>query len=330
MKSTHLLILKTHRSLTKASPFFAPIKEVLTGGSRTTQAEQALAKASLLWDTCGNNPPLRWYCASLDTCLEIRTRDSDAVVENWFRTTTKVILSSTSHRRAGDSLQLQQEFVVGRLKGVKIMKTQVPPSKTYAEDKRQSEGPETLPLSQEETWSPPTPTAQRHKYNLSETLSDAHWGGEGTIGQQTVSMTNPCTVDSLLHTLHLAMQRRPGIQDDLSKNANLDSWMTLLLQVRRLSDHREWSQGEVTGRGHRERSQGEVTGSGHREWSQGVVTGSGHRERSQGVVTGRGHRERSQGEVTGSGHRERSQGEVTGRGHLGLRRTCQNAACPVA
>ncbi|KAI4795463.1 hypothetical protein KUCAC02_031397 [Chaenocephalus aceratus] len=69
-----------------------------------------------------------------------QTRDSDAVVENWFHSATKVILSSRLHRRAGDFLQ--QDFVAGRLKGVAIMK------KTYAEDKRQSEGPETLPLSQ--------------------------------------------------------------------------------------------------------------------------------------------------------------------------------------
>ncbi|KAJ4948765.1 hypothetical protein JOQ06_020288, partial [Pogonophryne albipinna] len=43
-----------------------------------------------------------------------KTRGSNAVVENWFRTTKKV----------GDFLQLQQEFVVGRLKGVAIMKKQ--------------------------------------------------------------------------------------------------------------------------------------------------------------------------------------------------------------
>ena len=64
-------------------------------------------------------------------------------------------------------------------------------------------------------------------------------------GQQTVSMTNTCTVDNLLYTLHLAIKRRPGIQNDLSKNANIDSWMSTLLQVHRLFDQREWSQGNL-------------------------------------------------------------------------------------
>ncbi|KAF3845678.1 hypothetical protein F7725_002756 [Dissostichus mawsoni] len=149
-----------HRSLAKSSPFFAPIKEVVT---------QALEEAGKEDDANGAGQPNPHYC---ETLVEIilhyggtvplwtglmlkdlgKTRDSNAVVENWFRTTEKVILSSKLHRRAGDFLQLQQEVVVRRLKGVAIMKKQVHPSKTYAEDKRQSEVPETLPLSQEETW----------------------------------------------------------------------------------------------------------------------------------------------------------------------------------
>ena len=72
-------------------------------------------------------------------------------------------------------------------------------------------------------------------------MPNLHWKGKATIGQQTVSMTNTCTVDNLLYTLHLAIKRRPGIKSDLKTTANLDPWIDTLLQVHELFE-REWSQ----------------------------------------------------------------------------------------
>ena len=63
-----------------------------------------------------------------------KTRDSNAIVENWFRTTKTVIFTSKLHRRAGDFLQLQHEFVVGSLKGMTFVTKQVPPMQENSKD----------------------------------------------------------------------------------------------------------------------------------------------------------------------------------------------------
>lgn len=71
-----------------------------------------------------------------------------------------------------------------------------------------------------------------------------HWGGQGNTGHQTVSMTNTCTVDNFLYTLHLAVKRKPGIKNDLQTNANLDPWICTLFQVHELFE-KEWTQGKL-------------------------------------------------------------------------------------
>lgn len=78
-----------------------------------------------------------------------KTTDSNAIVENWFRTTKIVVLASKLHRRAGDFLQLQHEFVVGRIKGT-LLKKQKQPNNN--EDGEETDGPDSFPLSQEEKW----------------------------------------------------------------------------------------------------------------------------------------------------------------------------------
>ena len=84
-----------NRSLTKSSPFFAPIKDVIT------KAQEEAGKDD---DTEGAVQPNPHYCPTLvDIILKYsgtvplwtgvmlkhlgKTRDSNAVVENWFRTT---------------------------------------------------------------------------------------------------------------------------------------------------------------------------------------------------------------------------------------------------
>lgn len=82
-----------------------------------------------------------------------KTRDSNAIVQNWFRTTKNVILSSKLHRRAGDFLQLQHEFAVGRIKGT-LLKKQARQTKhpTKNEDGEEIDHSDSFPLSQEEQW----------------------------------------------------------------------------------------------------------------------------------------------------------------------------------
>ena len=158
--------------------------------------------------------------------------------------------------------------MVGRLKGVTLLGKRVPPTKSEATNKQ--DGPETLPLSQEETWRKrsknnkrkskyfnPPPTKKRavqaKTYMPNETSSDAgeklkgscpHWGGEGIIGQQRVSITNTCTIDNLLYMLYLSM-KRPCIKNDLKIVAHLDPWISTLLEVNQLFEQREWSQGKL-------------------------------------------------------------------------------------
>ena len=122
------------KSLARSSPFFAPIEGVVR------KAQEEAGKED---ETEGAGQPNPHYCEAL---IEIimhyagtvplwtglmlknldKTRDSNAVVENWFRTTKMVTLSSKLHRRAGDFLQLQHEFVVGRLKGIQLAKQMLP------------------------------------------------------------------------------------------------------------------------------------------------------------------------------------------------------------
>lgn len=183
--------------------------------------------------------------------------------------------------------------MVGRLKGIKFATKQVRPASTNFHDTLKPEGPDTLPLSQEETWkkrcttqkrkskyfSPPPPAkrirvlvahkgaaAQKKKYmskictktdDKDKKISSScpapqeqkgccpRWGGQGNTGYQTVSMTNACTVDNLLYTLHLAVKRKPGIKNDLQTNANLGPWISTLLQVHELFEKKEWTQGKL-------------------------------------------------------------------------------------
>lgn len=156
------------KSLTKSSPVFGPIEEV----ARQTQEEAGKED-----ETEGAGQPNSHYCESLvDIILHYagtvplwsglmlanlcKTWDSNAFVENWFRTTKTVILTSKLHRRAEDFLQLQHEFVVGRLKGIKFVTKQVRPASTNFQDTLKPEGPDT-PLSQEETWKKRSTTQKR-------------------------------------------------------------------------------------------------------------------------------------------------------------------------
>lgn len=50
-----------------------------------------------------------------------RTRDTNAFVENWFRTTKKVVLRGKLHRQPGQFVQIMGDFVLGQLKGKKCL-----------------------------------------------------------------------------------------------------------------------------------------------------------------------------------------------------------------
>ena len=95
-----------------------------------------------------------------------KTRDSNTIVENWFRTTKNVVLTSKLQRRAGDFLQLQEEFVVGRIKGM-LLKKQVPQTKqplSVNDDGEDIDGADSLPLSQEEKWKKRSTRKRKSKY----------------------------------------------------------------------------------------------------------------------------------------------------------------------
>lgn len=49
-----------------------------------------------------------------------RTRDTNAFVENWFRTTKKVVLRGKLHRQPGQFVQIMGDFVLGQLKGKNV------------------------------------------------------------------------------------------------------------------------------------------------------------------------------------------------------------------
>ncbi len=104
-----------HKSIRKSSPFFAPIeavvKETNDKARKEDEAEGAPEKDThfcesvldILLDYAGTVP--LWSGVMLKYLG--KTRDSNAIVENWFRTTKNVVLASKLHRRAGDFLQLQ-------------------------------------------------------------------------------------------------------------------------------------------------------------------------------------------------------------------------------
>ncbi|XP_041865592.1 uncharacterized protein LOC121655185 isoform X2 [Melanotaenia boesemani] len=258
---------KFGKSFSKSSPFFGPIERIVRQTEHEAEEED---------DTEKNGEPNPYCCESItDILLHYagvvplwtgimltalgKTRDSNAAVENWFRTTKTVILTSKLHRRAGDFLQVQHEFVVGRLKGVSLGKKRGLPMKSSAKEAQDTDGPEALPLTQEEQWHKRTtqkrksryysapPTRKKVKLSAPQQTKGCcpPWGGEGTIGDQTIKLTNTCTVDNLLYTIHLAIKRRSGIESDLQKHSHVDPWIATLLQVHDHFNKKEWGQGKL-------------------------------------------------------------------------------------
>ncbi|XP_078232656.1 LOW QUALITY PROTEIN: uncharacterized protein LOC144583186 [Pogona vitticeps] len=91
-----------------------------------------------------------WSGLMLKNLSLLKTRDTNATVENWFRTTKKVILNDRLHRRPGDFLQLMYEFLQGRMRevGLKFFKSaQNLETEKYYLDKPQEEH-----LTQLEKW----------------------------------------------------------------------------------------------------------------------------------------------------------------------------------
>lgn len=258
---------KFAKSISKSSPFFGPIERIVRQTEHEAEEED---------DTEKNGEPNPYCCESItDILLHYagvvrlwtgimltalgKTRDSNAAVENWFRTTKTVILTSKLHRRAGDFLQVQHEFVVGRLKGVSLGKKRGLPMKSSAKEAQDTDGPEALPLTQEEQWHKRTtqkrksryysapPTRKKVKLSAPQQTKGCcpPWGGEGTIGDQTIKLTNTYTVDNLLYTIHLAIKRRSSIESDLQKHSHVDPWIATLLQVHDHFNTTEWGQGKL-------------------------------------------------------------------------------------
>lgn len=77
-----------------------------------------------------------------------RTRDTNAFVENWFRTTKKVVLRGKLHCQPGQFVQIMGDFVLGRLKGKNVYSVR----QAVVSQGEKKKDPTYLPLCQEEPW----------------------------------------------------------------------------------------------------------------------------------------------------------------------------------
>lgn len=75
--------------------------------------------------------------------------------------------------------------------------------------------------------------------------SCSQWGGKAVLGQRTITMTNTCSIDNLLYTMHLAIKNKPGIKNELQKLSRCDKWISTLLHVHNLFEKEEWAQGKA-------------------------------------------------------------------------------------
>ncbi|KAL6455453.1 hypothetical protein MHYP_G00361190 [Metynnis hypsauchen] len=187
-----------------------------------------------------------------------KTRDTNAPVENWFRTTKRIVLRNQLHRRPGDFLQIMREFVAGRVRGMTLMSPKrqkkirsemkgLKDTKMTEEDHSQQE-----PFIQEEKWQKRLPRKKPKYFTapLSKTATETNkncppWSGRGRFENQTIQLTNTCTVDNLLYTIHLSMKKFPKIVEELESLKNKDQWIDCLLKIHCHFTNRQWTEGKI-------------------------------------------------------------------------------------
>lgn len=157
-----------------------------------------------------------------------KTRDTNSQVENWFRTTKRIILRNKLHRRPGDFVQIMYKFIYGRMRGVSVSAAR---QKRVIENETETCNSE-LPLSQEEKWK------KAKYYNPPSNMSGLEsiyiappWSGKGQIARRTIALSNTCTIDNLLYFIFLAMKNRPSLLSEIENKQALDKCFKALLRV---------------------------------------------------------------------------------------------------
>lgn len=68
------------------------------------------------------------------------------------------------------------------------------------------------------------------------------WSGHGELGQQSIKLSNTCTIDNLLYILVLLMKTRTFILSEVERIKAKDNWMSTLLEVYQHFLVEQWSQ----------------------------------------------------------------------------------------
>lgn len=71
------------------------------------------------------------------------------------------------------------------------------------------------------------------------------WSGKGTLENESVTLTNTCTLDNLLHILHLILSRYPEVMVQVEAASGDDLWLQSLLDVHQHFLRIEWTQGRI-------------------------------------------------------------------------------------
>ncbi|XP_056613419.1 120.7 kDa protein in NOF-FB transposable element [Triplophysa dalaica] len=244
----------TPKTIRHDSPFVRCFEDVLSGTTRKRQTRKAFVAPPNPYYCPGLIDIVSRYLATLPLWTGImlnqlgRTRDTNSEAENWFRTTKTIVLKNQLHRRPGDFIQTMQEFISGRVRGVKITKIR----QGVLKNKELTEIDQ--PLSQEEKWGKKRQKKKKSKYFNSPkaqkptkgSFTSPPWAAHGKLGQQSIKLTNTCTIDNLLYILYLAMKTRPFILAEVEQIKTKDRWMSTLLEVFRHFLVGQWSQGKIS------------------------------------------------------------------------------------
>ncbi|XP_078250374.1 uncharacterized protein LOC144589491 isoform X3 [Pogona vitticeps] len=206
-----------------------------------------------------------WSGLMLKNLSLLKTRDTNATVENWFRTTKKVVLNDRLHRRPGDFLQLMYEFLQGRMRevGLQFFKSaQNLENEKYYFDKPQEEH-----LTQLEKWQkrkkegkskqakyyqPPTPKSTK----LLTQSNCPPWSGKGKLGKKTIILRNTCTIDNLLFIIHMAIRNYDWILKELDSLKTEDLSIAIFLKVHQHFLSKDWIKGKIEWLKHLNRFEG--------------------------------------------------------------------------
>lgn len=71
------------------------------------------------------------------------------------------------------------------------------------------------------------------------------WSVKGTLQNDSVTLTNTCTIDNLLYIIHLILSRYTQVVVQIESSFGEDLWLWSLLEVHQHFLRREWTQGRI-------------------------------------------------------------------------------------